>query len=92
MGGTTISNGRLLALASQHFDVFVTVDRNLSFQQKLPSFSIAVIAAGEGQPACRSQAVGPGLTRGDRFRPSRDRNDCWQLTGSKEILAAPFDP
>jgi hypothetical protein len=43
MGGTTISNGRLLALASQHFDVFVTVDRNLSFQQTLPSFSIAVI-------------------------------------------------
>jgi hypothetical protein len=43
MGCTTISNGRLLALASQHFDAFVTVDRNLSFQQNLPSFSIAVI-------------------------------------------------
>ena len=43
MGWTTIANGRLLALASQRFDVFVTVDRNLSFQQNLPLFSIAVI-------------------------------------------------
>jgi hypothetical protein len=43
MGWTTIANGRLLALASQRFDAFVTVDRNLSFQQNLPSFSIAVI-------------------------------------------------
>ena len=35
MGWTTVQNGALLALASQHFDVFVTVDRNLSFQQNL---------------------------------------------------------
>jgi hypothetical protein len=33
----------LLALASQHFDVFVTVDRNLSFQQHLVSFPVAVV-------------------------------------------------
>ena len=43
MGWTTIKNGELLALASEHFDVFVTVDRNLSFQQNLGSLSIAVI-------------------------------------------------
>lgn len=43
MGWTTIQNGALLTLASQRFDVFVTVDRNLSFQQKLNSFSISVI-------------------------------------------------
>jgi uncharacterized protein DUF5615 len=43
MGWTTIQNGALLALASQHFDIFVTVDRNLSFQQNLNSFSISVI-------------------------------------------------
>jgi predicted nuclease of predicted toxin-antitoxin system len=28
MGWATITNGELLALASKHFDVFVTVDRN----------------------------------------------------------------
>jgi hypothetical protein len=43
MGWTTIQNGALLTLASQHFDVFVTLDRNLSFQQNLDSFSIAVV-------------------------------------------------
>jgi hypothetical protein len=43
MGWTTIQNGALLILASQHFDVFVTLDRNLSFQQNLGNFSIAVL-------------------------------------------------
>ena len=38
-----ISNGELLALAQTEFDVFVTVDRNLSFQQHLPSFNVAVV-------------------------------------------------
>ena len=43
MGWATIENGELLALASEHFDVFVTVDRNLSVQQNLTPLSIAVI-------------------------------------------------
>ena len=43
MGWSTIKNGELLALAAKEFEVFVTVDRNLSFQQKLPSFDLAVI-------------------------------------------------
>jgi len=42
MGWATIKNGRLLRLAEKEFDVFVTVDRNLSFQQNLPQFAIAV--------------------------------------------------
>ena len=42
MGWATIKNGRLLKLAEADFDVFVTVDRNLSFQQNLPKFHIAV--------------------------------------------------
>jgi hypothetical protein len=43
MGWTSIRNGELLALASREFDVFVTVDRNLSFQQNLGTVSVAVI-------------------------------------------------
>ena len=43
MGWSTIKNGEQLALAAREFDVFVTVDRNLSFQQNLPAFAIAVI-------------------------------------------------
>lgn len=46
MGWSTIKNGELLALAAKDFDVFVTVDRNLSFQQNLPAFTIAVIVLG----------------------------------------------
>ncbi|MSQ77020.1 MAG: hypothetical protein EXR97_01005 [Nitrospiraceae bacterium] len=42
-GWAGIKNGELLRLAQAQFDVFVTVDRNLSFQQSLPSFSIAAI-------------------------------------------------
>ena len=42
-GWSGISNGKLLALAQAEFDVFVTVDKNLSFQQHLPKYSIAVI-------------------------------------------------
>jgi hypothetical protein len=43
MGWTSIKNGELLALASQEFDVFVTVDRNLSFQQNLGALTVALI-------------------------------------------------
>ena len=43
MGWATIKNGELLALAAQQFDAFVTVDRNLSFQQNLGTFPIAVL-------------------------------------------------
>jgi Domain of unknown function (DUF5615) len=43
MGWATVENGALLSLASQNFDVFVTVDRNLSFQQNIVSFAIAVV-------------------------------------------------
>jgi hypothetical protein len=43
MGRTAIKNGELLALAAAEFDVFVTVDRNLSFQQNLTPLPIAVI-------------------------------------------------
>ena len=35
--------GELLALASRAFDVFVTVDRNLAFQQDLTSLPMPVI-------------------------------------------------
>ena len=43
MGWTGIRNGDLLKLAEDKFDVFITVDRNLSFQQHLPRFNIAVV-------------------------------------------------
>jgi hypothetical protein len=43
LGWTAIKNGELLTLAASYFDVFVTVDRNLCFQQNLIVFEIAVV-------------------------------------------------
>jgi predicted nuclease of predicted toxin-antitoxin system len=43
MGWAGTKNGQLLALAEVEFDIFITVDRNLSFQQNLPQFNIAVV-------------------------------------------------
>jgi len=38
-----IQNGALLVLAEKEFDVFITGDRNLSFQQTVTKFHIAVV-------------------------------------------------
>lgn len=38
-----LKNGDLLEAASVHFDVFVTVDQNLQFQQNLTKFNIAIL-------------------------------------------------
>jgi hypothetical protein len=43
MGWAGVKNGKLLALAVKEFDVFITVDRNLTFQQNIPRFDIAVV-------------------------------------------------
>jgi hypothetical protein len=43
MGWAGLDNGELLAKAQKEFDVFVTVDRNLTFQQHLPKFDVAVL-------------------------------------------------
>ena len=42
-GWAGIKNGELLARAQTQFDAFVTVDRNLAFQQNIPRFTMAVI-------------------------------------------------
>lgn len=43
MGWASKKNGELLNLAAGQFDVFLTVDRNLSYQQDLGQFNIAVV-------------------------------------------------
>ena len=51
MGWATIKNGELLTLAAGTFDVFITIDRNLSFQQNLTNSPIAVFVRAEGTSA-----------------------------------------
>jgi len=43
MGWASIENGALLRLAESGFDVFLTRDRNLEYQQNLTTFDLAVI-------------------------------------------------
>ena len=43
MGWASIENGPLLRLAEAEFDVFLTRDRNLEYQQNLAAFDLAVI-------------------------------------------------
>jgi hypothetical protein len=43
MGWSGIQNGRLLELAQSQFDVFLTSDRNLSYQQNLARCRIGII-------------------------------------------------
>ncbi len=43
MGWAGLQNGKLLGKAQQVFDVFVTVDSNLTFQQNIPDLDISII-------------------------------------------------
>ena len=42
-GWSGVENGELLALAEAEFDVFLTVDQNLKYQQNLTSIKIGLI-------------------------------------------------
>ena len=42
-GWSGVKNGRLLGLAAQRFDAFVTVDKNLPYQQNTSTLPVAVI-------------------------------------------------
>ena len=42
-GWSGVKNGKLLALAATAFDAFITVDKNMPFQQNLAALPIALI-------------------------------------------------
>lgn len=48
MGWSGLKNGALLAEAEKQFDVFLTGDRNLSFQQNATQFNMAVVVLHAG--------------------------------------------
>ena len=48
MGWSGVKNGRLPALAANEFDAFVTVDKNLPYQQNLTTLPIAVLVLASG--------------------------------------------
>jgi hypothetical protein len=42
-GWSGVKNGKLLALAAERFDVFVTADRNLQYQQNMAALPLSVV-------------------------------------------------
>ena len=42
-GWGSLQNGELLRRAESRFDVFLTADRRMQYQQKLPAFGIGVV-------------------------------------------------
>ena len=43
LGWSGVLNGELMRLAGESYDVFVTLDRNIEFQQNIPILPFAVI-------------------------------------------------
>jgi predicted nuclease of predicted toxin-antitoxin system len=43
MGWTQLGNGALLRAAESQFDVFITTDRNLQYQQNLAGYRLAIL-------------------------------------------------
>lgn len=43
MGWSGVKNGQLLRLAALEFEAFITVDKNLQYQQDLSSLPVAII-------------------------------------------------
>jgi len=43
MGWSGVKNGKLLALADPQFDVFITTDKNLRYQQNLAPLKLAIM-------------------------------------------------
>jgi hypothetical protein len=43
VGWAGIKNGKLLRLAEAEFDIFVTADQNLSYQQPITTFQLGIV-------------------------------------------------
>ena len=49
MGWAGVKNGKLLKLVSDEFDVFITSDQNLRFQQNLSTVDLAILVLPSNQ-------------------------------------------
>jgi len=71
VGWASLKNGELLGRAEHKFDIFVTVDRSLSFQQTLSRYAIAVIVLGaRSNPSTRTDPLAPRDLRKALVSPS----------------------
>ena len=79
MGWASKRNGELLALAVGQFDVFLTADRNLSYQQDLSSFDIAIVVL--VARSNRLDDLRPLVPRVLEMLPTAKRREVTRITG-----------
>jgi PIN like domain len=58
MGWAGVKNGELLKLVAAEFDVFITSDKNLRYQQNLTTFDIAIILLPSNQVPVVKELLG----------------------------------
>ena len=78
MGWSGVKNGELLALAATEFDAFITVDKNLPYQQNLAMLPVAVIVL--DAPSIELPALLPLLPALERVLASLNRKTYVRVT------------
>jgi len=75
MGWASKRNGELLRLAEGHFDLFITVDRNLSFQEDVGKFELGgvVLVAASNRYADLQPLLAGLLARLNEVAPGQVR-------------------
>ena len=81
MGWSGVKNGKLLALAATEFDAFVTVDKNLPYQQNLVTLPVAVIVL--DAPSIELAALLPLVPTLERALASLKRNTYVRVTAAE---------
>jgi len=66
-----LDNGELLRAASSHYDVLITVDHNLPFQQNISSLEIEVLVLGPGITYAHLKPLVPKVLDKLPNRPAR---------------------
>ncbi len=61
IGWSGIKNGALLRLAETQFDIFLTADRNLPYQQNVSSYNIAVVLVARNNRIDTLRQLAPGV-------------------------------
>ena len=79
MGWSLKQNGELLSLAEKDFEVFVTTDRNVSFQQNIRRFAIAVaVLVARTNRLDDLRLVVPGLLK---MLPFLKKGEAFEISG-----------
>src|SRR6266542_4012666 len=70
-GWSGVENGELLRLAATRFDIFITADQNLQFQQNLSALpiTVAVLVARNNKPESLQTPAADLLSRLDSIAP-----------------------